>query len=360
MIDIPDYRLINQQISGSEYGTAKELVGWMGAMQAQDLNMAKWAVGVRLPGSTEKSVESALDKSEIIRTHVLRPTWHLVSPGDIYWMLELTAPGIKRLMKTMDRQLELTDSVYTKSNNILEKVLRDGVQLSRDELAGYLVGEGISIESNRLSHLLIRAELEKIICSGSIKGNKQTYTLLSDRVPVMRLLNREESLADLACRYFTSHGPATVKDFEWWSGLSAGDSKLALELIRTDFISEVMDGKIYWFKLDGNPHLHEHNEVFLLPSFDEFIISYKDRTASLPAIVQRNAVSVNGIFYPVIVSGGKVIGTWKRSVIKEKVIITPEFFRAPTKQLFKMVVKASVLYGKFINKPVEIISDISV
>lgn len=353
MIDIPNYRLISQQISGSEFGTAKELIGWMGAMQAQDLNMSKWAVGIRLPGSVEKSVESALDKGEIIRTHILRPTWHLVSPDDIYWMIGLTAPKIKASMRARDRQLELTESVFNQSNDILGKILRDGVQLSREELAGYYGRNGIAVDSNRLSHLLVRAELEQIICSGSVKSNRQTYALLSDRVPFMRNLNREESLAELARRYFTSHGPATVKDFEWWSGLSTGDSKLAFELIRTDFISEVMEDKIFWFTSGSSP-VHEPNTVFLLPSFDEFIISYKDRTASLPAGFQRQAVSVNGIFHPVIVNAGKVIGTWKRSVIKEKVIITPEFFDAPGKQVIKRVVKASADYGKFLNKAVEL------
>lgn len=359
MYDIPNHRLINQEISRSDHSTAKDLVGWMGAMQAQDLNMSKWAVGIRLPGSNQESVESALNKGEIIRTHVLRPTWHLVSPEDIYWMLELTAPGIKRLMKTMDRQLELTDSVYNKSNIILEKALREGVQLSRDELAGYLVREGISVESNRLSHLLMRAELEKIICNGSIKGNRQTYALLSDRVPVIRLLNREESLAELARRYFTSHGPATVKDFEWWSGLSGTDSKLALELIKSDFLSLLWEDKTYWFRQTVLPTSVNLNSTFLLPSFDEYIISYRDRTASIPAGFQQKVLTMNGIFHPVIIHGGQVTGTWKRSVIKDKVIITPEFFSAPTKQLYKMVVKASVPYGKFIHKTVEIISHIS-
>lgn len=354
MIDIANHRLVSQQFAGSKFTSANEVVGWMGAMQAQDLNMSKWAVGIRLPGSTQGSIESALTKGEIIRTHVLRPTWHLVSPDDIYWMLELTASRIKATMKTMDRLLELTEIIFNKSNNILEKVLRDGVHLSREELTGYYVRNGIAVDNNRLSHLLCRAELEKIICSGSVKANKQTYALLSDRVPEKRLLYLEESLAELARRYFTSHGPATVKDFEWWSGLTAGDSKQALELIKSDFISVAKENKLYWYSQTDSFAAGKLNSLFLMPSYDEFVISYKDRTASLPAVVQRNAVSVNGIFYPVIVHSGKVIGKWKRSAIMEKVIITPEFFSPPGKQVYKMVVKALVSYGKFLNKSVEI------
>jgi hypothetical protein len=359
MFDIPNLRLINQQISGSKFTTAREIVGWMGAIQAQDLNMSKWAVGIRLPCSIQESIESALNKGEIIRTHVLRPTWHLVSRDDIYWMLELTAARIKATMRLTDKQLELTEIIFNKSNSILEKVLRDSVQLSREELAGYLVREGISVDLNRLSHLLMRAELEKIICSGSIKGNRQGYALLSDRVPEKRSLNREESLAELARRYFTSHGPATVKDFEWWSGLTAGESKHALELIKSDFISETRDNRTYWFIHDNTGPDHKPNPMYLLPAFDEYLISYKDRTASLPAGLQRNAVSINGIFYPVIIHNGKVIGTWKRSIVKEKAIVAPEFFNPPGRQLYKMVVKASVPYGEFLNKPVEIISVLS-
>jgi hypothetical protein len=352
--DISSLRLINQQIAGSKFTTAKDVVDWMGAMQAQDYSMAKWAVGLRVPGSTEKTIESAIDNGEIIRTHVLRPTWHFVSPDDIYWMLSLTAPQIRSAMRSRDKQLELDRVVYSKSNSILEKALAGGNHLTREEIAIKFNASGINTSENRLSHILMQAELEQIICSGKSKNNKITYALLAESVPHKNILNRDESLSKLANTYFSSHGPATLKDFAWWSGLSVSDSRKALEMVKSNFVSEIIGEEIYWFTNSSPVSPTDKNAIFMLPAFDEFIISYKDRTAALIFENHRTAVSNNGIFRPVIVQSGMVTGIWKRTSINKRIILETNFFQTPPSQSREMIADAFSPFISFIGKEVEI------
>lgn len=215
--DIAAIRLQAQQISGTRLKGAAETVSWMGALQAQDFNMSKWAIGARLPGITERGVEVALENGSILRTHLLRPTWHLVSAGDIRWMLALTGPRIKAGMASRNRQLGLTPEIFSHSNKTIEKALaKDGHQ-TREELVAQLHKAGIATDNNRASHLLMHAELEGLICSGKAKGKAQTYALLDERVAETKTLHQEEALASLAQTYFTSRGPATIYDFSWWS-----------------------------------------------------------------------------------------------------------------------------------------------
>ena len=346
-------RLANQQISASKLKAEKELVSCMGAVQAQDFPMSKWAVGVRLPGSTEKSVETAIDSGEIIRTHVLRPTWHLVSAEDVYWMLQLSAPQIKTAARSRDRELGLTEEAFSRCNTLLEKWLRDGNFLSREELLKRLADSGFSNDNNRVSHILMRAEIEGIIGSGPTKAGKPTYALLAERVPVKKLLNREEGAAELARRYFTSHGPAALPDFAWWSGLPVKECRQAIDAIKTDFIAEVVDGETYWLHPDLSVLNAENKAVYLLPAYDEFIISYKNRRATLTYENHLKAVSNNGFFRPVIIQNGQAIGVWKCSIKKEKVIPETDYFGSPGKTIQKQVEKEFEKYVQFLGKKTE-------
>ncbi|MEW6108889.1 MAG: winged helix DNA-binding domain-containing protein [Nitrospirota bacterium] len=338
----------------TKFKTVKDIVGWMGAMQAQDYAMVKWAIGVRLPGSTVQVIETAINNGEIIRTHLLRPTWHFVSADDIYWMLELTAPQIKASLKSRHKELGLSETIFSKSNTIIEKALRGGKHLIREELAAELGKAKIATDDNRASHLLLRAELDGIVCSGATKGGKQTYALLEERVPKTKSLTKGEALAALAKKYFTSHGPATLQDFVWWSGLSVSDAKHALEMVKSDFISEIIDSQTYWlanlFSIPGT----DKKVVNLLPAFDEFIISYKDRSVSLPFENHNKTVSNNGIFRPVIVVNGQVTGIWKRTIKNDKVIVETELFKQPNKTTKSLIEKASIQYGHFLEKKTEI------
>lgn len=352
--EISNCRISNQKIVGSAFKTAKELVGWMGAMQAQDFSMAKLAIGIRVLNSTEEKIESAFNNAEILRTHVLRPTWHFIPAEDIYWMLDLTARRIKSSMTSRLKQLELTPELITKSNSIIETVFSKTKFLTREELATEFNNANINVADNRLSHLLFQAELEGIVCSGPIKAKKQTYALLYDRVPNKKIITRDEALAELAKRYFTSHCPATLKDFIWWSGLSAIEAGQALELIKPTLISETINSEKYWMTSSFS-ECKNNTSVHFLPAFDEFLISYRDRSASLSLTDNKKAVSDNGIFRPVIVLNGQVIGLWKRTLKKDKIMIETGFFQKQDKGT-KVLVEISALFlNHFYGKTLDLI-----
>ncbi|MFB6318000.1 winged helix DNA-binding domain-containing protein [Saccharicrinis sp. FJH54] len=345
--NISKLRLINQQVVDPRFHSASELVSWMGMMQAQDLNMAKWALGVRLPGSTEDDINTAIDKGDILRTHVLRPTWHFVSPRDIYWMLDLSAEHIKTAMRSRDKQLELDDAVYKRSNAVIEKALSGGNHLTRAELGDEIEKSGISLDNSRIAHMLVRAEVEKIICSGAMKGKQATYALLSERVEKQDILTHDEALTELAVRYFSSHGPATLKDFIWWSGLSVKEARQALDSLKSDFIFFTVDDETYWFSNVDIPYKTNKQNIHLLPAFDEFIISYRDRTAAILSRDHTKAVSNNGVFRPVIVQNGAVVGIWKRSTKNDKISLSTEYFIRESNALNRRVEKAFELYADF-------------
>ena len=354
LADIANNRLINQQIARGNFGTVKQLVDWMGAMQAQDFGMAKWAIGLRLPNATDQVIETAINNGEIIRTHILRPTWHFISADDIYWMLALRAISIKASLRGRHSQLGLSEDVVAKSNLILANLLHGGKHLTRDELLPELSKAGIPIDENRASHLLVRAELDGLVCSGAIRDRKQTYALLEERVPKTNLPAREEALALLAKKYFSSHGPATLADFAWWSGLSATDSSHALEMVKSNFNSKTIDAQTYWFPDGPSIHATGKEEVYLLPAFDEYLISYKDRRAALPFENFSKAVSNNGIFWPIVVVKGQVTGVWKRTIKKGKVLVETEFFKPPGQTTKQLIENAALQYGTFVGRETEI------
>lgn len=354
--EIAKARLMSQHIAGTTFTHAKDIVGWMGAMQAQDPQMAKWALGVRIPASTESDVDAALNRGDILRTHLLRPTWHLVSSADIHWMIDLSAPHIRASMKSRHKELELTPGIVSKSNKVIVKALEKDKTLSREKLVAELEKEGIATGGNRASHLFCLAELDKIICSGEIQDQKMTYALFAERVPPAKPLSRDEALATLAARYFESHGPATLADFTWWSGLSATNAKKALEMVKQDFIAQNTGPDTYWL----SPRLSwtgiNEQAVHLLPAFDEFIISYKDRSAAINPAYNPKAVSNNGIFWPTVTVMGQVKGIWKRTLKKDKVLVEMEFFAPPAKKMHRPMEKALRALGHFLQRKAETVT----
>jgi hypothetical protein len=352
--EIAYQRLFSQQLVNPDLSSPKEIVSWMGAMQAQDFPMAKWAVGARLPGSIEAIIETAINQGEILRTHLLRPTWHFVAPEDIRWMLDLSAAQIKKAQSSRDRVLGLTEEVYSHSNRVVEEALRDADYLTREALVKELNKAGIATHHNRASHLLARAEIEKIICSGAILHGKPTYALLDERVPNAKELLREEALAELARRYFTSRSPATLQDFIWWSGLPARAALQGVELIRSELITEVVDGVTYWLTADGPTRLQMQPVVQLLPTYDELIISYTDRSAPIPSGLEKHMkqISDRGVFRPIIVFNGQVIGIWKRTVVKENMMLEIQLFPTDNSLPLDLIRKAADQYGRFSGKQI--------
>ena len=245
-VSIANIRLANHQLLDAHCITPRQIVAHFGIVQAQDFNSAKWAVGERLNGCSEKMVENDFDKGEILRTHVLRPTWHLVTPENIRWMLKLSAKRVMQSMKSRDRELGLTDEIYTKCFHIIETALEKEDNITRDELMNILHHAGMKFDSSQFYHVVTGAEANGMICSGGLRDKKHTYALLEKRVLPAKPLTKEESLAKLARIYFTGHGPATLQDFVWWSGLSTGEARQGLNAVSSEFISETIDGQKYW------------------------------------------------------------------------------------------------------------------
>lgn len=348
--DISPLRLRNQQIASTNFKTVKELVGWMGAMQAQDYNQAKWAIGARLPHLTEEQIESDFNQGEIIRTHLMRPTWHFVSSDDIYWLLELTAKQIKSTTKSRHRDLGLTENDLKKSKEVFVKSLEGNRSLTREELSDQLNRAGINTFEQRLPHILMDAEIDGIICSGAISGKKQTYALLAERVPGKQTFTKNEALTLLAKKYFTSHGPATLADFVWWSGLPVTDARKAIEMNKTTLISETIGNDTYWLSDSINIPTTSPDSVYLLPAFDEYLISYKNRSAAITIDHHTKAISNNGIFRPVIVVNGQISGLWKRTIKKDTVLIELDHFRPHNPTEKQLIEKAAELFGRFSGK----------
>ena len=354
LYNVANIRANNQKIFNKSSASVPDVVKYITAIQAQDYNMVKWAVGVRSKNITENDVNNAINNREIIRTHLMRPTWHLVSANDIYWLLDLTAPKIISTLRTRLRDLGLTTDILNKSLKILERELSENNYLTRDQIKSILKSSKINTGENRLSHILMYAELNKLICNGDVHYNKVTYSLLEERVPKSKTFNKNESLFNLANRYFTTRGPATIADFTWWSGLNISEAKIALELCKDNLISENLNGKEYWFS-ESSDNIPEDYYAYLLPAFDEFILSYTDRTAYLPHEYMKNAVYSNGIFRPVILLNGKIIGIWSRKIKKEKVIISIKYFEGQGKSNNEKVKNAAQNYSNFLGLKLEFI-----
>ena len=304
-------RLHNQLIASAGLRRPEDVVKWLGAVQAQEYEPARWALGLRMrDDAVERDVERAFEEGRILRTHVMRPTWHFVTPADIRWLTELTAPRVQRLMATHRRQLELDADLLVRATGIVEGALANRRYLTRNELGEQLRRGGFPLNGIRLAHVAMYAELERVICSGPRRGKQLTYALLSERAPHAVRLSRDESLMTLAQRYFTSHGPATIRDFVWWSGLVTADAKRGLEMTKARSIER--DGQIYW--TIGRPRrgAPRDRRVHLLPIYDEYLVAYRDREA-VPygpmLVVGRSHDPVS--FRHSLVIGGQVAGTWR-------------------------------------------------
>src|SRR6266487_145758 len=355
-LNIAQQRLHNQLITQQTFEKADDVVRWLCAVQAQDYAAAKWALGLRMQNSTDDMIEQAFTDGTILRTHVMRPTWHFVLPADIRWILMLTAPRVLATIAYYDRTLGLDDTVFTHTNTVLAKALQGGKQLTRAELASVLQQAGIATDNvQRIGHVLMHAELDGIICSGARRGKQFTYALLDERAPQARTLDRNEALAEFARRYFTSRGPATLQDFVWWSGLTVADARIGLEMVTSQLLYEIIDGQTYWFSPSTSPAKDLSQTVYLLPNYDEYIVGYTDRSAVFDASdMQHLDARGNVLFQHTIVLNGQVVGIWKRTIKKDEVILTPSLFTTLNGAETRALAASAERYGAFLDTPVNL------
>ncbi|HWS56729.1 MAG TPA: winged helix DNA-binding domain-containing protein [Pyrinomonadaceae bacterium] len=351
--EIAPRRLRQQRIEGEKFERPEEAVAWLGAVQAQDYGGALWGVGLRLRDASEAGVERAIAERKIVRTWPMRRTLHLVAAGDVRWMLKLCTP---RVVAGAARRLEqfvgLDESTFTRSKKLFERALGGGRQLTRGAMYETLESAGVPTSDGRGLHVITRLAQDGFLCFGTREGRQPTFALLDEWVPASKELEREEALAELARRYFTSHGPATLQDFAWWSGLTVADARAGVESARPRLASETAGARTYWFSASaaagpegGAAGLH------LLPPFDEYIVAYKDRGAVLDPSRTRELNPGNGVFSPTIVSGGRVVGTWKRALKKGSVVITPAPFAPLRKAEARAFKEAARRYGDFLGLP---------
>ena len=279
---------------------------------------------MRLPLLNDGDIEKDLTEGKIIRTHLLRPTWHFVSAKDIRWLLQLTAPRVHAVNAYMYRKLDLDDKTFSRCNDIIVNVLQGGKQRTRNEINEALATHKIIATGHRLSYIMMQAELNGIICSGARRGNQFTYALLEERVKATESINIDEALAKLTLRYFASRGPATPTDFSIWSGLTLTDCKKGVDLVKNKLERQTVDGAEYYMS-PGIPDKKATSGIYLLPIYDELLMGYKDREALFHS---KNTLKHDApLKYDcMIVCDGQVIGTWKRTIKTKHIDLYCDFF----------------------------------
>ena len=350
--DIARQRLYNQHIAKAMFDKPDDVVGWMGAVQAQDYTGALWAVGLRTKNASEKDIQKAIADKTIIRTWPMRRTLHFVAAADVRWMLELLTPRVIAASALRARYFDLDDRVFERSKAAFQRALEGGKQLRRDAMYKLLERARIATGGGRGLHILARLALEGVICFGAREGKQPTFALLNECAPTAKKMARDESLAEITRRYFTSHGPATLQDFVWWSGLRTSDARAGLEMAKPHLVEEVINGQTYWLHSTAPAAKDTSLTAYLLPAYDEYTVAYKDRRAVLDPLYAKQASTGNGIFYPSIVVKGRVVGTWKRTLKKDAIVITPNFFERLNKAETRALSEAADRYGEFLNASV--------
>ena len=343
-MDIARQRLRNQHLARPQFDKPSDVVAWLGAVQAQDYLGALWALGLRTTAANQGDIERAIADRTIVRTWPLRGTLHFVAPGDVRWMLKYLASRVVARSALRQKQLELDEAVIARSTKLFVGALEGGRQLTRGAMYALLEAARISTGSGRGLHILWRIAHDGVICFGTRQGRQHTFTLLDEWVPrAARMPERDEALAELARRYFTSRGPATLHDFGWWSGLSSADARSALEMARPHLLQARIDGQLYWLSWSSSATA-KGSRSFLLPAFDEYTVAYRDRSAVVAAKYATNALS------PTIVIDGQVVGTWTRAFQKDTLVVTPRPFRKLGDAGARAVSAAARRYRRFLAR----------
>lgn len=347
-------RLDSQQIEQTHFESPQDVASWLLALQGQDYAGAKWSLGLRLPESSEAGIEEAIAKRAVVRTWALRGTLHLLAARDVRWMVTLLSAQLIAGSARRNRELELDEDTLARSSNLLAQAVEGGAQRTRAELFSILEQNGISTAGQRGVHMLHRASLEGLLCQGIMQGKNSTF-FAPDQLPVPgKVPSRDEALAELAGRYFVSRGPATLADFIWWSGLSAVEARAGLEMAQSKLEKETLNGQTYWFFPSKQKLQTDSQSVYLLPGFDEYLLAYKDRSASLDDPHYQRGIPLNGMMPATILSAGRVIGTWKRVLKKDRVLIEVNPFTTFSAEEDNALAVAAGQYGKYLGLSAEI------
>lgn len=348
--EVAPMRLHNQGLAAGRFKDPADVVRWFGAVQAQDYLGSLWALGLRLPGASEAAVEQAVADRAIVRTWPLRGTLHFVAAEDARWMLGLSGARTIARVAGRYRQLGLDEATFAKSLKVIGRALEGGRLQTRAELAAVLERRGVATDGQRLIHILNRSALEGLTCYAARRGKQFTFALLEEWVPASpKRLSREEALAELARRYFQSHGPATLEDFVWWSGLTTADARAGLEGAQPRLRGEVFDGRTYWLSTSTRAAVDERSSAHLLPAFDEYTVAYKDREAVLHSSHTRRPDAATAVLGPTVIRDGQAVGTWKRTLKREAVVIETSLWTTLKRADRRALEAAAERYGEFLG-----------
>jgi DNA glycosylase AlkZ-like len=349
MPDISHQRLVNQRIAPPAPARPEDVVRWMGFIQAQDYAGALWAVGLRTPDVTETEVEQAICEHQFVRTWPARGTLHFVAAQDVRWMLALLGPRAIRAAASRHRQLGLDEETFARSRKRVAQVLRGGNRMPRQELYQALDSAGIATEGQRGIHILGKLAQEGLICFGPRDGKQHVFLLLEEWLPEAPILPHDQALRELARRYFTSHGPATARDFAWWAGLAAADARAGLEMVQKDLTQVEVDGKTCWGPPPPSGKQEPVPAAHLLPAYEEYLLGYTDRSAVLEPKFAKQMITRNGMIRTIVVIDGQVVGVWSRVIKKGAVEIKPVWAAQPGETELQAVRQAAGRYGAFLG-----------
>lgn len=355
-MNLPTLRLHHQHIAHPHLAQPEQVVAWLGGLQGQDYPGAKWSIALRMPTATEADVVQAFDTGKLVRSWPMRGTLHVVAAQDLRWMLMLTAPKNLTGSASRRRALELDDATLARCRAVFTQALQGGKHLSREGMYAALAQANISTTGQRGYHILWNCALHGLICLATSNDKEQNFALVDEWIAPTPPKTHDEALAELAARYFLSRGPATLQDFIWWSGLSAGEARSGLEAIQSRLVSDTVGKLSYWLPADSRTP-KEAPSAFALPGFDEYLLGYKDRSAVLDAAhAEQVCPGGNGMFAATIVIDGRVLGTWKRVFKKAVVDITATPFTHLSPADAQRFAAAAQRYGAFHQLPVRVVS----
>ena len=343
-------------LTGSGFSAPEDVVRRHGAMQAQEYPLAKWAIGQRADGLVDADVDRALSDGSIVRTHVLRPTWHFVARDDLRWLLALTGPRVQRTAQRRLRQLGLDGRTIARCEVAIRSALEGGNRLTRNELGEVLDRAKVDRSGQRLPWVILHCELEAIICSGGLTGKQHTYALVDERVPNDKSFHRDQALAELARRYLTGHGPATVQDLRWWSSLTVADIRQALAMLGSDVVREEIEGIEFWSLASQSGGPSPKGGVQLLHAFDELIVGYtQSRYVGDPrAEMARAAWTDRSLPQGHLLRDGSVAGFWRRSMKSDAVAVEALLYDRVNPPVLRALRKAVGDLARFVGRRPEL------
>jgi hypothetical protein len=349
-------RMHNSRLTGTGFTSPAEAVGWHLAMQAQDYGPAKWSIGQRSKGLTEQDLDDALADGSIIRTHVLRPTWHFVARDDLRWLLALSGPRVQQGNASRYRELGLDARTRARGEKAIVAALQGGNRLTRKELAAVLDDSGIDRSGQRMPYILSHCELEAVIGSGGLAGKQQTYALLDELIATAGSFDRDDALVELVRRYLTSHGPATVKDMSWWSGLTMADLRKALDLLEFEVASEAIEGLTLWAIASNHSMPPPARGVRLLQAYDELVVGYTESRFLGDPGAEKARAAWGDRTYPsgVLLLNGRIGGHWRRTLERGSIRVEVHLYEDPTRAITQAVRSAATKLGRFLDRPMSL------